>query len=130
MKLSAIHLWHICVLFQEWETAPGVHGDDEGCHWHVYVLLQEWETDPGVHIMKWNVIYKCVRVCGAFILPILVLDIGLYFTSEHYSYLWHVCVCVVCVCVCVGVGACVRACVRACLRARAGVSMCVWVLFC
>ena len=63
MKLSAIHLWHFCVLFQEWETAPGVHGDDEGCHWHVYVLLQEWETDPGVHIMKWNVIYKCVCVC-------------------------------------------------------------------
>ena len=27
--------------------------------------------------------------------------------SEHYSYLWHVCVCV-----------CVCACVRACVRAR------------
>ena len=73
--------------------------------------------------MKWNVIYKCVYVCVCacvracvracvcvcltFILPILVLDIGLYFTSEHYSYLRHVCVC-----------ACVRACVRACVHAR------------
>ena len=45
----------------------------------------------------------------------LVLDIGLYFTLEHYSYLWHVCVCVR---------------VRACVRAHAGVSMCIWVLFC
>ena len=52
----------------------------------------------------------CVCVCWTFILPILVLDIGLYFTSEHYSYLWRVCV-----------GACVRACVRACVLVQ------VWV---
>ena len=84
----------------------------------------------GFYIMKWNVIYKCVRacvracvhacVCWIFILPILVLDIGLYFTSEHYSYLWCVCVCV---CVCA------RMCMCVCMRAHAGVSMCIWVLF-
>ena len=45
-----------------------------------------------------------VCVCWTFNLPILVLDIELYFTSEHYSYLWHVCVCVC---------ACVRVCMRA-----------------
>ena len=41
----------------------------------------------------------CVCVCETFILPILVSDIGLYFTLEHYSYLWRVCV---------------RACMRSC----------------
>ena len=42
-------------------------------------------------------------VCWTFTLPILVLDIELYFTLEHYSYLWRVCVCAhagVCMCVC------------------------------
>ena len=70
-------------------------------------LLNSYSADlkVGFYIMKWNVIYKCVCVCWTFILPILVLDIGLYFTSEHYSYVWHVCVCV-CVCACV----CARSC--------------------
>ena len=44
-------------------------------------------------------------------------------TMEHWNitHTYGVCVCV---------RACVRAFVRACVRARAGVSMCVWVLFC
>ena len=55
----------------------------------------------------------CVCVCWTFTLPVLVLDIGLYFTLEHYSYLWRVCVCActlgqVCVC------ACVRSCAFGC----------------
>ena len=61
------------------------------------------------------VTYKCVCVCWTFTLPILVLDIGLYFTLEHYSYLWRVCACVrahagVCMCVCAQVCECAFRC--------------------
>ena len=53
----------------------------------------------------------CVRVLNFYFA--LVLDIGLYFTLEHYSYLWHVCVCVC-----------------GCVRARAGVCMCMCAQVC
>ena len=68
----------------------------------------------GFYIMKWNVIYKCVCVCACMCVRACVCVellfclsksyIELYFTLEHYSYTISVC--------------------------SAGVSMCVWVLFC
>ena len=48
----------------------------------------------------------CVCVCVLNFYFALVLDIGLYFTLEHYSYLW-----------------------RVCTRAHAGVSICVGCCF-
>ena len=75
----------------------------------------------GFYIMKWNLFINvcvcvCVCVCWTFTLPILVLDVGLYFTLEHYSHLQ-------CACVWVGgwVGAwCVCACARRCVYVRLG----------
>ena len=83
-----------------------------------------------VYYILWNgmllvnlCVCVCVCVCWTFILPVLVLDVGLYFTLEHYSYLWRVCVHV-----------CARACIRAhscrCVYVRVRTGMCVWVLFC
>ena len=60
-----------------------------------------------------------------------VVKLNFYFAClslRHRTifYIGTLLILMACVCVCVCVRACVRVCVRA--RARAGVSMCVWVL--
>ena len=80
------------------------------CYWTLIRLCLK------SRILYYGMLFIDVCVCWTFILPILVLDIGLYFTSEHYSYLWHVCVCV---------HACVRARSCRCEYVRLGVVLLV-----
>ena len=85
-----------------------------------------------VPLPQYMTVRACVSVCVCWTFTLPILDVGLYFTSEHYSYLQRVCACA---CVCVCVRACMCACVCACMLLQvcvcacactcAGVCMCV-----
>ena len=66
----------------------------------------------------------CVRACVRACMRACVLNFYFaYLSLRHRTvfYIGTLLILTACVCVCV---------VCACMRARAGVSMCIWVLFC
>ena len=69
----------------------------------------------GFYIMKWNVIYKCVCVCVRACMCVELLFCLSQSQTQNYILHWNI-------------THTYSVCVHAC--ARAGVSMCVWVLFC
>ena len=77
----------------------------------------------GFYIMKWNVIYKCVCVCVRARACVLNFYFA-YLSLRHRTIFYIRTLLLLTACVCV------RVCVRACMCARAGVSICIWVLFC